>query len=299
MKNKKKFKNFWKTTGLVVLGIATVGALSAGIAKIVQVASDETKAIKLNYSVGGLNEATGKYEECEYTLYTKEKFACYGLRATLDFDAQIKYQIFYYDVLDNYISASNVLENGYSGLAPINGAYARIEITPLDNEDDKISLFEKIKYSNQLSIRVAKDADSKLKERFTAYKGRCLDVVNEISDSIFEYGLEITDNFEWKKTDGRACTSQTILSLNDNNTISVDYTKLSDISNATFVFKIFCFEDLPTKSSVSKLLIIDSQNSSVKLDKQIKYVLISIRAGVQFPEYVSTLANSIEVTKTK
>lgn len=111
----------------VALGVLVAFGTIFGAVKLFQYMKQDSTSLHLVYEVGSLDEQ-GRYEEDKGTLYTKEKFACDGLKATLDFDSTISYQVAYYDILDNFISKSEVLTEGYSGKAPINGAYARIQI---------------------------------------------------------------------------------------------------------------------------------------------------------------------------
>ena len=119
-----------------ILGVAFGGLVAFetifGAVKLLQYMKQSSTSLHLVYEVGSLKEQ-GRYEEDKGTLYTKERFACDGIKATLDFDSTISYQVSYYDILDNFISKTDVLTEGYSGEAPINSSYARIQINPLED----------------------------------------------------------------------------------------------------------------------------------------------------------------------
>lgn len=307
MKLKSKF--VLKKLGLAVVVIGLAAGAGVAISNLVKNLKDDSHKLTLNYDIGGLNEATGKYEETKETLYTKDKFACYGLTAKLDFDATINYQIFYYDILDNYISATNVLNKGFSDAAPVNGAYARIEITPTNDEDNKISFTEKIKYSNMLTVNVAKDAESKVNERFTSYKGKCLQVVNLPTDSVFEIGVGIDNkNYNWSKGgDTSAATTKTILAVGNNNSINFDFTKFSIASGDGMSAIFYGFDDLPTKGKVvsTYTFVSGSSTTAQTIDKNVKYLLVSswCQSGTSSTfkfdsSLVAKLPSAIVLTKT-
>lgn len=261
-----KTKKVIKGIGLAVMGLGLLGGIVAVASQFV--GKNEVSA-DLSYEVGGLTEY-GKYEEDEGSLYTKEKFACEGLKATLAFDATINYKIFYYDILDNFISATTMLNSGYSGEAPLNGAYARIEITPISDEDGKISWTEKIKYSNQLTVKVAKGASANVSQKFVNYRGNNFQVVNNMEDSIFEYGTEfLVDTFEENKNNEMATTTKTLLAVKGGSTITFDDTELSEA-----IITCYIFNDLPVSSDMKYTAI--EWMESLTLEKTAKYVLIRV-----------------------
>lgn len=290
---KNKTKGLLKKVGLGALGVVALGASIFGGKRIYDSVKDNTKNVTLTYDVGGLNEATGKFEEDSKTLYTKEKFACYGLKATLDFDAQIEYQIFYYDILDNYLSSSTVLKSGFSDEAPLNGAYARIEITPINDEDGKISLTEKYKYGNQLKVRVAKDAVSKMNERYTLFKGKTLQVVQTVGETVFVKGISLKSAngvYSWNDavSSNSAATSTTILAVKGGEKFTLDFSKITISTGLTQLqFKVYEFDKLPANAEVKKL---DSLYNTVEssafsnetlqatLNASTRYVLLSFYA---------------------
>ena len=231
------------------------------------------------FEIGGLNEQ-GRYEKDKSTLYTENKFACEGLKATLDFDAQINYQIFYYDILDNYLSSTDVLKEGYSGDAPLNGAYARIKIIPTTDEDNKISFIEKLKYSKQLNLKVAKGAEGNVDKKFTSLNGFCVQVVNNVTDSVFEYGYywnSVTLDLIGGALDS-ACTAKTLLAVDGGYDVHVDYEKLALTEDQNFTIVVTQFKELPKSDSknVSKMITRKDGENVVSLDKDTKYVLFTV-----------------------
>lgn len=289
-----------KKIGVSILGLAAIGAATFGIVKLAQVAKEENRTIHLNYEVGGLNDATGKYEKVTNKIYTKDKFACYGLNTTLKFDSEIKYQIFYYDVLDNFISSTEDLSIGFSEEAPLNGAYARIEITPTNDEDGKISFIEKFNYAGQLKVEVSKTATSKLKERYTTYKGKCLQVVDNPANLNFELGTSLNDSYEWANLGNKtAGSSKTLLAINENNKIEINTSKIT-LGSQTLTYNIYFFDGLPTTGKLFNVTDVKTSDSDLtfKIDKKAKYVLIDVTSTADMEQsFADTLGNAIVLSE--
>lgn len=244
---KLKTKKILKTFSLVLLGLATIGGVTTLTTHLIK---NDKVTIHPTFEVGGLN-AQGKYEEDKSTLYTKEKFACEGLQATLDFDSTINYQIFYYDILDNFVSSTDVITKGYSVSAPTNGAYARIEIIPTNDEDGKISFKEKYNYSKQLNLKVNKDAKKNIDEKFKVFDGKCFEVVTSPSSLIFSLGYIIENNGDYSmgvvdSGINTIVTCSNLLKVNGYKSISFDFTKVNGYSNETeknYIFNIYSFDN--------------------------------------------------------
>lgn len=148
----------------VVLIFATVIAMALGVSTITKKMKDETKVIHPTFEIGGIN-AEGKANKAKDSIVTVESFLCKGLEVNLDFDATIKYQVFYYDVLNKYIESSPVYFEKAEMNIPINAFYARIVVTPIWNnsikEKDRVcDWYDVLKYSSQLEIKVSKDQES-------------------------------------------------------------------------------------------------------------------------------------------
>ena len=229
---KRLFKN-------LSLGILGLGILGGAVALGTNYLKNDSVNIHPSYEIGGLTEY-GKYVEDECKLYTKNKFACDGLKATLDFDNDISYKIFYYDILDNFIESTDSLMNGYSTQAPINGAYARIEITPLNDEDGKISFMEKLDYASQLNLSVSKKAKN-VNDKYVSYKGIPFTIVNNIHDVIFVSNKNITDEFIIEDSSSLSAMTTTCLDVSDKKTLVVDSTITEELSG--FGMGVFLFKD--------------------------------------------------------
>ena len=142
----------------IVLGLVSVAGAVFGVSALAKYAKEEQKTIKPTFSVGGLTE-TGVYEETDDTIYTKDSFEAKGLEIKLDFDSNVKYQVFFYDELDKFISCTEVYTESQDISVPLE-ARARLEVTPIWGPDapleKEIKWYEPAKYANQLEVRVDK-----------------------------------------------------------------------------------------------------------------------------------------------
>ena len=131
-----------------------------GVAHLISKNDEDLRTQRVTFNVGGLNE-NGKYAESENSLYTKKSFDCKGLKIELDFDADIEYQVFFYDENDNFVESSERLSSGQTFEDVEDHVKARIVIYPNWNdvkvEDQKINIFNKVTYTSQMKILVAKE----------------------------------------------------------------------------------------------------------------------------------------------
>lgn len=150
----------------IILGVLALGGVLA-IANVISNRDEDLRTKHLTYSVGALSSETGKYEYSESTLYTKNAFDCKGLKIELDFDSDIEYQVFFYDEDDNFVSASERTNSGQTFEDLECHAKARIVIYPNwndveDVDDQVVTIFNKITFTSQIKVLVAKD--QKVKE---------------------------------------------------------------------------------------------------------------------------------------
>lgn len=106
------------------------------------------------YSIGLIDE-TGAYAEGNTAIYMRKAITTKGLKCELKEDGKIKYQIFFYDKDGNFLSSTAELTTDYNGSGIPEGAtQAKIMITPIADEDGKVSLVEVLGYANQLIVTV-------------------------------------------------------------------------------------------------------------------------------------------------
>lgn len=265
----RKTKKILKKIGLIILGVGAVGAVGMGGKALYDYAKNDLQTIHPTFEVGGLGD-DGKYVNDELSLYTKDSFACEGLSAKLDFDSEISYQFYFYDINDNFISSSEVYTEGANANIPLNGAYARVEITPTNDEDGKISFKERFDYSSQLNLKVSKKAESNVNKKFVSFKGENLQVVNNVSDLVFEYGKCWTNDGLLISSEKNSATSVTLLNVENFKSIDFDFNKLTEFA---MDFSIIEFSELPNNDSV---FTYTTSESSIEFKKDTKYILISI-----------------------
>ena len=194
MAKKFNFKNksLWKKIGIgACCGVLGLGAVMGVGALLDKAEETTTKNINPTYAVGGLTE-DGKYLETKESIYTKDAFACQGLDIDLAFNNNVSYRVFFYDADNNFISATENLTDNYDeNTTPVESYYARIVITP--NDDDKVSWYELNGYAKQLEIEVNKEQ----KEiKVLSYLGNDCLVVDNINNMKYE------NNFYSMGTDG-------------------------------------------------------------------------------------------------
>lgn len=160
-----KGKKLWQTVGSVALAIVTFVGVAVGISALSKKADEDMKVINPKYEIGGLS-ATGEYEETEGSIYTKESFKCQGLTIKPEFDSAVKYQVFFYDELGEFVSATDVMEKAYNEAIPELAIEARIEITPdwafldvTDKDEQIVKWYEVDKYAKQIEVSVLKEQE--------------------------------------------------------------------------------------------------------------------------------------------
>lgn len=152
-RNKKKWTS--AIAGVLVLVMA-VGLL-AGLGSI---GGSETATIgSSSFSVGGISQETGKGIDSNVSVYTKERIACQGLSIVPDFSSSSKYQLFFYNEDDVFVSATELRSDTFEASAiPAAGRYVRIVIYPstVDENGKQIENF-KVRFWNVRDI--VKDFD--------------------------------------------------------------------------------------------------------------------------------------------
>ena len=150
----KKFlrKNPWvKTVGIILAVVLALG-LIVGLTSNTKKPGEEGDAFRVAYSVGKL-DSNGEYKEAKNSIYSSDMFECEGLNVTVDFEHDVKYQLFFYDEDGKFISCLSATDNKTDETEiPATAKYARIMITPLD--DDRIGIFEVSKYANQVNLYI-------------------------------------------------------------------------------------------------------------------------------------------------
>ena len=119
----------------ILAGIICAILIVVTIGGVMSLFGGNDNTIDLKFSVGGLSDE-GTYVKSDSTIYTKESFECSELvKVTRDFDANIEYQVFFYDDADEFVSSSDVYSKSADIVVPEGASRARIEITPIWSSD--------------------------------------------------------------------------------------------------------------------------------------------------------------------
>ncbi len=153
----------------VILSWLVLAAIIAGLVflavNLVEYVESDTKTIKPRWSLGDLDDE-GSYIDSKASLYTTNAFECAGLDIKVNFDADITYDVIFYDgdgellttvdESDEEISAALLGLTGHftSTSIPEDAVYCRVVIHP--ENDSNITFFERAKYSRMITIEVAK-----------------------------------------------------------------------------------------------------------------------------------------------
>ena len=142
-----------------LISFVLVIAIILGVASFaLSLSQKTTKTVSsLSFSVGSLNN-DGSYKKSKTSIYTKELFECEGLTVTLDFEADLEYQVFYYVDKYTYVGRTGKMSEEYSrGDDCPEAKYARIVITPeLGDSKEEIYSWEAFNYARYLKITVNK-----------------------------------------------------------------------------------------------------------------------------------------------
>lgn len=188
----QKTKNLVKN--ILAVGLLIVSAVGAVFSTIALIKKNEEtpKESRYNFEIGGLTEE-GKYLETKESIYTKDMFECQGLTVKMAFDNDISYRVFYYDLEDKFVSATERLTEDYTSDTDIFVKSARIVITP--NDDQEVAWYEKNGYAKQLTIEVDKEQKGLPKEYFYDFSNE--EIIYAVIGA--EYRYNSTTNLESNK----------------------------------------------------------------------------------------------------
>lgn len=192
---KRKFK--WKSILCGVLVVATLIGACAGIAAL---GKKETKTISPGvFSRGGL-DSFGEHVITDQSIYTKEAFACEGLRIEPDFEFKGTYDVYYYNNDMGFVEARTGLTSVLDEDFPL-ADYARVVIHPdiesaakeqgIKQSEFKISFYEVRSYAKELTITVNKDQNKNefrtenLYDEKTAVEGKTFDATKPETPLVF------------------------------------------------------------------------------------------------------------------
>ena len=161
--NYRTRRTLMQALSIVLVCLVAFGAIM-GFSALYKKLNEETTVIKPSFKVGALN-ANGKYLDTDASIYTKDSFKCKGLEVKLDFDSNVKYQAYFYDNLDNFISSSSTYEESVKLTVPADAVYARLVVTPIwgddvEKDDRVCHWYDVAKYAKQLEVKVLKEQEA-------------------------------------------------------------------------------------------------------------------------------------------
>ena len=140
----------------VIVFLLVIGLVGAVVALFVML-DRQTTVSELGpeaYMIGALDEE-GKEADGDASIVTRKAFTTDGLKIELADEAKVSYELFFYDEDDAFISSTGALSTDFLGLmVPLNAETAKIVITPVEDEDGKVSLTEVIGYADQVTVTI-------------------------------------------------------------------------------------------------------------------------------------------------
>ena len=100
----------------LIVGLALIACVIALFVKLDRQTTTTTIGGEA-YSIGTIDE-TGEYAEGDTAIYLRNGITTDGLKCELADDAQIKYQLFFYDADGAFLEASEELTSDWNGSVP-------------------------------------------------------------------------------------------------------------------------------------------------------------------------------------
>ena len=95
---------------------------------------------------------------------------------------------------------------------------------------------EKYDYASQLNLSVSKNADN-INDMFVSFKGLPFEIVNNVPDTVFEYGVKVDENINFIDFNTFSSTTKTLLDVSTFDALKVDLSVL-EMSGAVDLFLI-------------------------------------------------------------
>ena len=139
----------------VVVFLLVIGLIGAVITLFVML-DRQTTVTEIGaeqYMIGGLDDE-GAAAEGDTSIVTRGTFTTDGLKVDLADEAEVTYELYFYDGEENFISSTGALSADFNGEIPENAKYAKCVITPTADEDGKVDLTEVLGYAGQVTVTV-------------------------------------------------------------------------------------------------------------------------------------------------
>lgn len=142
----------WALTGILLLGL-----LASVITLFVKL-DRQTNTTVIGgeaYSIGVLDDS-GEVTDGDTAIYLRTPVTTDGLKVTVAKDAKVTYKLYFYDVDGKFVSATTAQSADYNGTIPTTAETVRVVITPTEDKDGKVSVFEVLGYAEQITVTVNK-----------------------------------------------------------------------------------------------------------------------------------------------
>ena len=145
--NKLKLLNILKIVGICLL-LASMVVIAVRLGKI-----DKTRELRsTSWSIGRIDDTTGKVDSTDKSgLFTNTFLKVEELKVEVKENAKVTVQINFYTEDKTFIEDATDLTS-----IPATAKYARIEIVPTEDNDGKVSIFERLGYIKQVTVTYTK-----------------------------------------------------------------------------------------------------------------------------------------------
>lgn len=187
--------NFKNPNLLCVISIVLSVLLFIGIASaIIFIKPKKSNEFDASKFVVGKISSRGEFVRSNDYICTNDMFGVDDLTVKPKYDAQSKFQVFFYDFKYRYVCNSGVLDSKYEFLDSVPFVeYARIMIIPdragLDADDFKVTVFNKADYVKEFDITVSK---KQVIGKYNDYFEEDLSLRNKRIKPAFDYTTPIT-----------------------------------------------------------------------------------------------------------
>ena len=139
----------------VVVFLLVIGLIGAVITLFVML-DRQTTVTEIGaeqYIIGGLDDE-GAAADVDTSIVTRNAFTVEGLEVEVADEAEVTYELFFYDGEGRFISSTGEQTADFGGSIPETADTAKIVIMPTADEDGKVSLTEVIGYASMVTVTI-------------------------------------------------------------------------------------------------------------------------------------------------
>ncbi len=137
----------------IVLAVVLIGVVIALCVKVEKNTTSKSLVLT-DYSIGTILP-NGKIDTEKNEHLVSNYVTVDGLKVDIKNNPDVSYQVFFYDGSYTLLSSNgstNILTEDYTYTNVTGAKYARIQITPIGDQNGKISFYEVPSYANQLTV---------------------------------------------------------------------------------------------------------------------------------------------------